>query len=395
VERPSGWSPWRLGLLWLAGIDLRVTLLATSPVLPLIRQDLGLDETAIGALSTLPVLLLGIAAIPGAALIARIGARRALVTGLLIIGVSSALRGIGPSTPILFVTTFAMGAGIAMIQPSFPSLVAEWFPGRVGLATATYSNGLLAGEMLGAGLTLPVVLPLVHGSWSWSFVVWAIPVLATALLVAIARPSARRGVARARVGWWPNWHESIYWRLGLMQAGVSALYFGAITFIPDYAHALGQPELVGPALTALNAAQIPASAGLVFAAGRLVGRKAPLLAAALAGLAGLVGMVVLPPIGMVACAALQGFAGALALVLVLALPPLVARPGDVHRVSAAMFSLGYTSAFVVSVAGGALWDATHVPAAAFAPAALGALVLVVGAATLPTRQVTLKASAAA
>jgi len=373
-----------------------MTLLATSPVLPLIRQDLGLDETAIGALSTLPVLLLGIAAIPGAALIARIGARRALITGLLIIGVSAALRGIGPWTPLLFATTFAMGAGIAMIQPAFPSLVAEWFPGRIGLATATYSNGLLAGEMLGAALTLPVVLPLVHGSWSWSFVVWAIPVLATALLVGIARPSVGgRGVRRARVGWWPNWHEAIYWRLGLMQAGVSALYFGAITFIPDYSHALGQPELVGPALTALNAAQIPASVGLVFAAGRLVGRKGPLLASALAGLAGLVGMVVLPPIGMVACAGLQGFAGALALVLVLALPPLVARRGDVHRVSAAMFALGYTSAFVVSVAGGALWDATQVPAVAFAPAALGALVLVVGAATLPTRQVSLKAAGSA
>ena len=32
-----------------------------------------------------------------------------------------------------------------------------------------------------------------------------------------------------------------------MQAGVSALYFGAITFIPDYAHALGM-ECVMPAM---------------------------------------------------------------------------------------------------------------------------------------------------
>src|SRR5947209_2133569 len=155
----------RYFLLWLAGIDLRLTLLAVPPVLPLIHRDLALDETSVAALTGLPVLLLGLIAIPGSLLIARIGARRALIAGLLVIAVASALRGVGPSTPMLFAMTFLMGAGVSVIQPAMPALVSRWFAATAGLATAVYANGLLIGETLSAALTIPLVLPLVGGSW--------------------------------------------------------------------------------------------------------------------------------------------------------------------------------------------------------------------------------------
>jgi MFS transporter, CP family, cyanate transporter len=68
-------------VMWLAGIDLRLTLLAVPPLLPLIHADLQLDEKGIAALSTLPVLVFGLAAVPGSLLIARVGPRRALIFG--------------------------------------------------------------------------------------------------------------------------------------------------------------------------------------------------------------------------------------------------------------------------------------------------------------------------
>jgi cyanate permease len=36
---------WRLVLLWLAGMDMRITLLAVPPLLPIIHDQLGLDES--------------------------------------------------------------------------------------------------------------------------------------------------------------------------------------------------------------------------------------------------------------------------------------------------------------------------------------------------------------
>ena len=81
---------WRLVLLWLAGAVLRLTLLAVPPVLPLIHQDLQLDEKGVAALSGAPLLLFGLAAVPGSMLIARLGARRVLLFGLWLIGITSA-----------------------------------------------------------------------------------------------------------------------------------------------------------------------------------------------------------------------------------------------------------------------------------------------------------------
>ncbi len=60
----------RLLLLWLGGIDLRLTLLAVPPLIPQIHHELHLDEKGVGALVSLPVLLLATAAVPGSLLIA-------------------------------------------------------------------------------------------------------------------------------------------------------------------------------------------------------------------------------------------------------------------------------------------------------------------------------------
>ena len=132
-------------LLWLGGIDLRLTMLAVPPLVPLIHRELHLDEKSVGALVSGPVLLLAIAAVPGSLLIAKLGIRGALIAGLGSVAVFGALRGYGPSVPVLFSATFLMGVGVAVTQPALPSLVREWFPRRIAIATAVYSNGILIG----------------------------------------------------------------------------------------------------------------------------------------------------------------------------------------------------------------------------------------------------------
>jgi CP family cyanate transporter-like MFS transporter len=377
----------RFVALWLSGICLRVTILAVPPVLPLIHRDLGLGETAVGVLSGLPVLLLGVAAVPGSVLISRLGARTALVIGLVTIAIAAALRGVGPSAGMLFAMTFVMCAGVAIMQPALPTLVARWLPGSVGVATAVYVNGLLVGETLGAALTIPL-LPFAGGSWEAAIAVWSIPVALTALLVAFATPPVPRAAAAMRA-WSPPWRDPRVWQLGVLQGGISALYFGTIAFIPDFLHAVGRSELIGPALSADNGAQIPSSIVLIFFANRLAGRKAPLIACVVAALCGLPLLLTGVPTLVVLGAAMLGFFGAGILTLALALPPLLALPSEVHRLSAGMFTLGYGISFLVPLLGGLLWDNTHVPATAFLPVAIGALGII-GAALairLPKRTV--------
>ena len=356
----------RLLLLWLGGVDLRLTMLAVPPLVPLIHRELQLDEKGVGALVSLPVLLLAAAAVPGALLIAKLGVRTALALGLGCVAVFGALRGFGPSTPVLFTATFLMGVGIAVSQPAFPSLVREWFPRRIAIATAVYSNGILIGETVPTGLTTPAgVLPLAHGDWRWALAIWSVVVLVTGVAVVLAAPA--RGLRPAvPARWWPSWSVGPAVRIGLVMGMASAVYFGTNAYVPDFLDQTGRHSLITPTLFFLNGGQL-LTAPVVALREKLLTGRAGFLGSATLMAVGQLGLVLTPGAGVVVWAFLVGFAAALACIVALTLPPRLAAAGDVARMSAAVFTVQYATAFVLPLIAGALWDLTGVAALAFAP----------------------------
>ena len=383
-------------MLWLAGFDLRITILAVPPILPLIHRDLGLSEAGVATLTGLPVLLLATAATLGSMLIARFDARRAIILGVALIGLSSALRGVGPSIPMLFAMTFLMGAGVAITQPALPSLVYHWMPDRVGMATAIYTNGLLMGEVIGAALTTLLLVPLA-GGWSGALAIWGIVPLVTAVMLWRITPALGRREPSDRPGWFPDFRDPITWRLGLTQAGTSIAYFGANTFIPDYLHSLHASNLIAPALGWLNAGQIPASLVVGFFPALFVGRPRAIQAGAIGTLIGLMMFFAPWPWCRMAGAALIGFASSVAFVVNWVFPPLLAKtPDEIHRMTAGMFTIGYGLAFVLPLVGGVAWDRTGIAMTSLLPVALGAIFLFVGpmGLTIPQRNLATAAAGA-
>ena len=371
----------RLLLLWLGGIDLRLTVLAVPPLIPLIHRDLHLDEKGVGALVSLPILVLAVASVPGALLIAKLGVRGAIIAGLGFVAVFGALRGAG-STSVLFAATLLMGVGVAVTQPAFPSLVREWFPTRIAIATAVYSNGILIGETLPVTLTTPVgTLPLAHGDWRWALALWSILVVASAVAIGIAAPARSRKLA-VQARWWPSWLEGQALRIGLVIGMASAVYFGANAFIPDYLDQTGRHELITPMLAVLNAAQLLTAPAVALWPRLLTGRLGFIGSAGLMAIAQ-IGIVVTPGPWVVAWAFLLGFATALAFIVTLTLPPKLAAAGDVHRMSAAVFTIQYSTAFVVPLIAGALWDASGLALLAFIPGVAASAVM--GWLALPLR----------
>jgi len=367
-----------LFLLWLAGSALRLTILAVPPVIPLIRLDLGLSETAVGIVSGLPPILFALAAVPGSLLIARFGTLPTLIAGLLLGAAATVLRSASPDALILDLTTIGVAVGIAVMQVAMPPLVREWLPQRIPLATAVYTNGLLIGETLPVMLMLPVVLPLAGGSWRIGLAVWAAPMLAIAVAIAVFAP--RKPHAAVRVAgpprrWWPDWRNSTVWRLGLMFGSVNSMYFATNAFLPDYMHAVGRPDLVSAALSALNIGQLPASLMLLAIASRLERRAWPIVAFSTMCLISYAGILSADGFWIVAGCALLGFAASSIFVLILALPPRLSAPDDVHRVSAAMFTISYSCAVIVPIISGIAWDLTRVPSIAFALIALCSLIV--------------------
>jgi MFS transporter, CP family, cyanate transporter len=363
-------------LLWLAGNGLRLTILAVPPVIALIRDEFALSATEVGLLGSIPPALFAIAALAGSLLVARLGVRGALVGGLTLVAIGSALRGWSTNYVVLLATTIVMSVGVAIMQPIMPTTVRQWLPRRIGLGTAVYTNGLLVGEVLAVLLTIPYVLPLFDGSWRAALVFWSAPVAIIAVVVYFFAPrshaehAARKGASDK---WLPDWHVGLVWRLGGLFVCINAIYFSANAFIPIYLTSQGRPDLISGALLALNFGQLPASLLLLVTAGKLERRAWPYIASGMLSLLSFAGIALMVGPATIVWAALLGFADAAALILGLTLPALLCRPEDVARTSAGVFTLSYGGAVLIAIISGAAWDLSGSPALAFVPLAACAI----------------------
>ena len=279
-----------LFLLWTCGASLRITVLAVPPVISIIQQDLHLSGTEIGLLVGVPVILFAIAATPGSALITRFGVRSTLLIGLAIAAIGGALRGVTSNAWQLYLTSIVMSSGIAIMNPAMAAAVRAWIPERATFGTAVYANGLIIGQIIPVATMLPLVLPYL-GSWRPALGIWSVPLLGTAILVAILHPhSTTYGIIGHPVRWLPEWNSWVNGRIGLIFGSVNSTYFCTNGFLPAYLNGNGHPELVSAALTALNLGQLPTSFLLVLAADEVQGKRWPYLLCGLLFIVSVIGI---------------------------------------------------------------------------------------------------------
>jgi len=368
--------------LWLAGVAMRMTILAMPPVIPLVHRELHMSETQVGLLIGLPLLVFAAAAVPGSLLIARIGAVLAVVAGMLIAALAGASRGAAIDVWTLYAAALTVGLGVAIMQPGLPTLVREWLPPeRIALGTIAYTAGMLMGATLAPVLTIPYVLPLVHGSWRLDLMFWSLPaalIIPVFFLLGPRRGKSSAAAAATARRWWPSWNDPLIWLLGLTLGGNNSSYFSTNAFLGDYLVSNGRADLLGPALAWLNGFQLVALVILLAMAGRLQRRAWPFLIFGPLLLASFLVMILVPTaFGIIAGAAMVGLTTAVTLTATLALPALLSAPADVPRTAAGMFTISYTMAIIVPTISGALWDVTGRSWTAFVPLCACALSLTV------------------
>ena len=370
-----------LSLLFLAGVAMRMTILAMPPVIPQVHDELHMSETQVGLLVGLPLALFAIAAIPGSMLIARIGTKLAAIIGMTIAAIASGARGAAIDVPTLYAGVIATGFGVAIMQPGMPTLVREWLPGRIALGTIAYTAGMLIGSTASSALTIPYVLPLLGGSWRRDLIFWAVPAL---LIVPVfylfgpGRDEKQGGEIAIGARWWPDFRNPLIWLLGFALGGNNSSFFSANAFLGDYLVSLGKADLLGPALAWLNGLQMAAPFLLLLLANRFERRAWPFLLFGPMLLASFLVMILVPTnLGLLVAAAFVGFTTAMTFPVILALPALLSAPGDVSRTSAGMFTVSYSCAIIIPTVSGALWDFTGRPWTAFVPLCVCALGLTV------------------
>ncbi len=342
-------------LLWLAGVYLRIPVLVAPPLAPFISDELGLTQALTGALTTLPILMLAIGAMPGSLAISRIGPRNTLAMAMVIMVIGSAGRGLVPDTTTLMLASAVMGLGVAMMQPALPALLPRWLaPHHLAIGSAIYMNGMLMGEFIGAGITLPVLMPLLDNSWRATLLAWSLP----ALLVAAALFLPKRDLARPvrRGAWLPDWKNPLTLRIGLLLGLSGSMFFGLNAYMGNLLEQQGHFEKLADALFWYNFAQVVASLLMLKMARFWVGKRSMIILMAVLSIVGTSGTIVLEGWPAIFSATLMSFVAGILLILLVALPPLLVRSEETGRLSAGTFLVGYTLAFSVPMIGGLIAD---------------------------------------
>ncbi|AMN38978.1 MFS transporter [Rhodoplanes sp. Z2-YC6860] len=369
-----------LPLLWLAGNAIRIPMIAIPPVIPLIHDDLHMSETQVGILMGLPLGMFALAAVPGSLLIARFGVVAVATTGLAIATLAAGARSAATTVWMLYAATLVMGIGISIYQPCMSTLTRLWAPTRAWLANAVSTNGMVMGITLVSGLTTPLVLPLVGGSWRSDLVVWCIPGLLAALLFLVIAVRGHRGPAAAegmpRSGW-PNWRSGQLWILGIALGTNNALFFAANAFVPDYLSVTGRGAMIGTVLAWMNGSQLIGSFMMLMVPERLQRQSWPFTVFGPITLLALIGLVTCDGTWLIVMAIITGIGAAITFVVTFGLPALLAKPGEVHRMAGGMFTISYGFAVTIPVICGAFWDLTGVPWTSFVPIALCSVIMTV------------------
>ncbi|WP_406831066.1 MFS transporter [Pedococcus sp. KACC 23699] len=350
-----------LGLVAVA-VNLRTAMASVPPVVASIGADLGLSNAALGALTALPVLCMGVFAPLAQRVAIRIGAAGAIEVSVVCVAVGLALRFGGGQAWLLYVATFVAGVGIAIGGTLLPGLVKELFPPeRAGLVTGLYMLAMMGGA--GASSALSVPLQGWLGSWQASLGSWSLLGVVGALAwIPVWRGHTRHRAAHPVVVTAARlpWTHLTAWLIAAYLAVQSIEFYSSLAWLsPTYAARGWDPTHAGYLLSAFTAAQLVSGLLAPALTDRVHDRRILLVAASLLGLIGQAGLWLAPGALPWAWAVVlglgQGAAFALGLVLMV---DYAATPSASARLAGMAFLFSYGLASLGPATMGAVRDAT-------------------------------------
>lgn len=345
-------------ILWLTGLYLRLPILVVPPLTAAINEDLNLPQALLGSLTTLPVFMLSVGAILGSLVILHLGARNTLAMALAIVGLASAARGLTDQLPWLLVFSVIMGLGIAIMQPALPTLLTRWLqPTQLALGSAVYMNGMLMGEFIGAGLTLPIIMPWLNNSWQMTLLFWSLPALLVVLLLFIPKQHALPADSnKTNRSWMPNWSDPLLWRMGFLLAVSASLFFGGNAYLSSFLAERGESHLLEAAFFWFNISQMFASVLMLFMARRWIARILPIKISLLLTISGMLGMLLFSGWLSLMFGFMLSFWAGILLILLVALPPQLRTGHEAGKLAAGAFTVSYSLSFFLPLAGGLVAD---------------------------------------
>jgi CP family cyanate transporter-like MFS transporter len=181
--------------IFVLALNLRMGIASVGPVLPQVVHDLDVTLVYASFLTTVPVVMMGIASPLSARLGARFGLERTVVGAIAIVGVATAVRYWATSPITLVVSAVLLGCGVAAGNTMLPAVVRRYFPAHGALLTGIYTVGINMGAGLAAFGT-PRLAQSLSSTWRGALAIWAgMAVVALLLWLLVASRAPRQPVA--------------------------------------------------------------------------------------------------------------------------------------------------------------------------------------------------------
>ncbi|WP_312608339.1 MFS transporter [Agrobacterium pusense] len=229
LQNPPLW----LGLIgvFAVGMELRPAIASIGPLLPSLSEAFDISGTEVAVLTAIPPFLMGLLALPSPWLAQRFGRNPVIIAAILLITLATAARSLIDSRIMLFLTTSAVGAGIAVAGALIGGFVKSNFPHRATLFMGLYAMSLGLGATLSAALTGP--LASMAETWRVGAGVWVLPGLtAVAAWIIVSRrepvqPAPAVQTRRARL----PLRNLAAWRIAVYFAANNVLFFGFLAWL--------------------------------------------------------------------------------------------------------------------------------------------------------------------
>ncbi|EAP99280.1 probable MFS transporter [Janibacter sp. HTCC2649] len=344
-------------------LSMRTLMTSLPPLLPRIRDDLGLSSVWLGVLTTLPVLCMGLLAPAAARLGLRIGVARCISLAMVAVAVGNLVRGFGHEAVALYLGTLCAGTGIALAGTLLPGMLKGFFPaGRAGLATGLQMFAMMGGAAVAAAVSVPLAGAL--GDWDLSLGFWGIVAAVGVVFWLPVDRAVHRGGDHdqhpADVGHRLPWRSTTAWLVAGFLAIQSWQFYSTLAWLsPTYVGHGWDARDAGLLLSVFTGAQFVS--GLVGPAitDRVGDWRIPLVGAGLCGLAGQTGVWAAPEaapwVWALLLGAAQGASFAIGLVL---LVRYAVSPAAAARFTAMAFLVSYTVASMGPTTMGAVRDLT-------------------------------------
>ncbi len=232
-------APWFLVLgILLVSFNLRPSITAVGPLIPMIREDLQLSNGWAGFLTTFPLLTFATFSLFSSALGKRIGNSQAILLALVLILVGSVIR-VQSNTLWLYFGTGLTGIGIVIGNVLLIPLIKNRLPNKIGIVTASYTTGMTLFAAIASGVSAPMAIDLGWG-WRGSLLFWSALVV---LGILVWAPQVKNGtvtpISQVQEPKVNVWKSRLAWEVSMFMGIQSLLFFTMISWLPDLMIARG------------------------------------------------------------------------------------------------------------------------------------------------------------